>query len=53
MKKIIATAALTLSLSGCSWVQVTTGGQVVQSWSTASVGYAAFRTSLYGDPPRP
>lgn len=30
MKKLIATATLALSLSACSWVQVTTGGQAVR-----------------------
>lgn len=30
MKKIIATTALVLSLSACSWIQVTTGGQAVR-----------------------
>jgi hypothetical protein len=30
MRKIIATTTLALSLSACSWVQVTTGGQAVR-----------------------
>ncbi len=30
MKKIIATTALVVSLSACSWVQVTTAGQAVR-----------------------
>lgn len=30
MKKTITAAALTLTLSACSWVQVTTGGQAVR-----------------------
>lgn len=30
MKKLIITAAITLSLSACSWVKVTTAGQAVR-----------------------
>ena len=30
MRKMIATTAIVLSLSACSWVQVTTGGQAVR-----------------------
>jgi hypothetical protein len=30
MKKIIATATIALTLSACSWVQVTTNGQAVR-----------------------